>query len=190
MNGLIRSHRLAHKFHRESGQTLVEFVLVLPLFLVLLFGVIDFGWIAYQKACFDYSRIHASWDFAELNLSDPRYGSYDSKGEVTVTDGVADAVKHAIADAPAMKGFDPNQLSVSEASITLSNTDRDLEVPDRTGAPSSSANGVKSQQVARQAHLKAKVSYGLESLAGFFGPLTVTETVDVTHAVGNQTRTY
>lgn len=34
---------------RESGQAIVEFALVLPILLVLLCGIIDFGWIYYNQ---------------------------------------------------------------------------------------------------------------------------------------------
>ena len=34
---------------KEEGQAMVEFALVLPLLLVLLFGIIDFGWLFYNK---------------------------------------------------------------------------------------------------------------------------------------------
>lgn len=33
----------------ESARTVVEFAIVLPLFLAMLFGTIDFGWYLYQK---------------------------------------------------------------------------------------------------------------------------------------------
>ena len=39
--------KLLHK--RERGQALVEFALVLPVLLVLLCGIIDFGWLYYNQ---------------------------------------------------------------------------------------------------------------------------------------------
>ena len=35
--------------HRQRGAAAVEFALVLPLFAALLFGVIEYGWIFYQR---------------------------------------------------------------------------------------------------------------------------------------------
>ena len=36
-------------FQSEHGQALVEFALVLPIFLILLCGIIDFGWLYYNQ---------------------------------------------------------------------------------------------------------------------------------------------
>ena len=36
-------------FRRESGQSMVEFALVLPVLLLLLCGIVDFGWIYYNQ---------------------------------------------------------------------------------------------------------------------------------------------
>lgn len=42
---------MARKFwkSRESGQAMVEFALVLPILLIFLCGIIDFGWIFYNQ---------------------------------------------------------------------------------------------------------------------------------------------
>lgn len=34
---------------RQGGQSLVEFALVFPLFIAILFGIIDFGWLLYSR---------------------------------------------------------------------------------------------------------------------------------------------
>jgi hypothetical protein len=34
---------------RQSGATVVEFAIVLPLFVAILFGIVDYGWYYYQK---------------------------------------------------------------------------------------------------------------------------------------------
>lgn len=34
-----------HQQKKESGQAMVEFALILPIFIFILFGVIEFGWI-------------------------------------------------------------------------------------------------------------------------------------------------
>lgn len=55
------------KFIRsEKGQVMVEFAIVIPIFLLLLFFLIDLGWIIYQKVTFDYTCRKMAWD---LNLS-------------------------------------------------------------------------------------------------------------------------
>lgn len=37
------------KWRKEKGQALVEFALVLPILLMLLFGIMDFGWMFMNK---------------------------------------------------------------------------------------------------------------------------------------------
>ncbi len=41
--------KIKRKLKQESGQTLVEFALIMPVFLIIICGIIDFGYIAYQK---------------------------------------------------------------------------------------------------------------------------------------------
>ena len=52
------------RFHKEDGQAMVEFALVLPIFILLLGGIIDFGWIfgnqiLANNACRDVTRYTA-----------------------------------------------------------------------------------------------------------------------------------
>lgn len=51
------------KCKKEAGQAMVEFALVFPLFLLLLCGVIDFGWFGYQQLLFDSAYQITAWDF-------------------------------------------------------------------------------------------------------------------------------
>ena len=37
------------RWRKEEGQSTVEFALVLPIFLLLIFGMMDFGWLFYNK---------------------------------------------------------------------------------------------------------------------------------------------
>ncbi len=37
------------KYRREDGQAMVEFALILPIFLLILCGIIDFGWLFYNQ---------------------------------------------------------------------------------------------------------------------------------------------
>lgn len=38
------------KYRRENGQSMVEFALVLPILLILICGIIDFGWLFYNQS--------------------------------------------------------------------------------------------------------------------------------------------
>ena len=177
---------------RTSGQALVEFVLVFPLFITILFAIIDFGWMAYQKAAFDYSRIHTSWDYAGLDVNNPSSTifklGYEKTGPTesseTFTKGVSDAVKDSIKKAPSI-GFDTNELTVENAKVTISNVPSESTVPDRKG------DATKATRVTRQARLEATVKYNVKPIIGLLiQPVEVTENIDVTHVVGDQTRTY
>jgi len=162
---------------RTSGQALVEFALVFPLFIMILFAIIDFGWMAYQKAAFDYSRIHTSWDYAGLDVGNPSSTTFDSTR-------VQAAVKASIAKAPSI-GFDASELTVTNAKVTISNVPSESTVPDRKNDPT------KATKVTRQARLEATVKYNVKPIIGLLiKPVEVTEKIDVTHVVGNQTRTY
>ena len=176
---------------RTSGQALVEFALVFPLFIAILFAIIDFGWMAYQKAAFDYSRIHTSWDYAGLDVNNPSSTFFDWRytGNLTTTKTYDDpkvqkAVRDSIAKAPSI-GFDADELNVTSASVTMSNIPTESTVPDREG------NATKATKIARQATLKATVTYKIKPIIGLLiKPVEVTEKIDVTHVVGDQTRTY
>ena len=176
---------------RTSGQALVEFALVFPLFIMILFAIIDFGWMAYQKAAFDYSRIHTSWDYAGLDVGNPSsttfnwsYEQTDPTKSHTYTTGVQAAVKTSIEKAPSI-GFDKNELTVENAKVTISNVPSESTVPDRNNDPT------RATKVTRQARLEATVKYNVKPIIGLLiKPVEVTEKIDVTHVVGNQTRTY
>ncbi|QEY35675.1 pilus assembly protein [Caproiciproducens galactitolivorans] len=45
----------------EKGQSLVEFALVLPFFLLICFGIIDFSWIMHQSITFNHAARQAEW---------------------------------------------------------------------------------------------------------------------------------
>lgn len=175
---------------RTSGQALVEFALVFPLFIAILFAIIDFGWMAYQKAAFDYSRIHTSWDYAGLDVNNPSSTTFklrytdDPTTTMTYTDHVADAVKDSMRKAPSI-GFDADELNVTSASVTMSNIPTESTVPDREG------NATKATKIARQATLKATVTYKIKPIIGLLiQPVDVVEEINVTHVVGDQTRAY
>lgn len=61
------------KKNNEVGQAMVEWALVFPVFLLLVFGIIDFSWLGYQRLMFESSFQMTGWDFA-LNLKRPGGG--------------------------------------------------------------------------------------------------------------------
>ena len=157
---------------------------------MILFAIIDFGWMAYQKAAFDYSRIHTSWDYAGLDVGNPSsttfnwsYEQTDPTKSQTYTTGVQAAVKTSIEKAPSI-GFDKNELTVENAKVTISNVPSESTVPDRNNDPT------KATKVTRQARLEATVKYNVKPIMGLLiKPVDVTENFDVTHVLGIHTRT-
>lgn len=93
---------------------MVEFAIVIPIFLLLLFFLIDLGWIIYQKVTFDYTCRKMAWDLnlgseedRVMNTRQPIYysgynanrllkvefdknieGTHVDKSKVSITDGM------------------------------------------------------------------------------------------------------
>lgn len=59
--------------NRETGQAVVEWAFVFPVFLLLFCAIIDFSWIGYQQLMFESSFQMSAWDFP-LKLLDSSGG--------------------------------------------------------------------------------------------------------------------
>ncbi len=144
--------------HAEEGQSMVEFALVLPLLLALIFGIIDAGWMGYQAAAFNYSYANASWDVASSSIVDY---DYDAVNTGTVPDYVAEAgIKESLRKS-ALPGCDPDDSIVTIHEATLSNERSSYTVPDRNGdeAPAS--------RVERRLSVHATIVYYTKPLVGY-----------------------
>lgn len=62
---------------REVGQAMVEFALVLPIFLFLLGGIIDFGWVFGNKLIAANSSREAA-RYASIHANDSSYANYSA----------------------------------------------------------------------------------------------------------------
>ncbi len=65
----MKKRLFSKKNKREDGQAMVEFALILPIFLLILCGIIDFGWLFYNQlslnnACREGAR------YAVVNTAD------------------------------------------------------------------------------------------------------------------------
>ena len=114
----------------ESGQSIVELALVLPVFLLILFFIIDFGWLAYQRASFEYGYMQASWSVSAEDLGDtdtlediPSEAVYSG---AAVADTIRDDIKKS------SLGISPDNLSVLNAEAVLYNVEEHFTVPGRT----------------------------------------------------------
>lgn len=56
------------KIKSEKGQVMVEFSLVLPLFLLLLFAIIEISYISYHQVLFDHTMRSATWRVREARI--------------------------------------------------------------------------------------------------------------------------
>ena len=79
-------------FKREVGQAMVEFALVLPVFLILLGGIIDFGWVFGNKLVAANASREAA-RYASIHANDSSYANYLA----FVTD-VIDQTKNRVPD--------------------------------------------------------------------------------------------
>ncbi|MGN0334309.1 MAG: TadE/TadG family type IV pilus assembly protein [Lachnospiraceae bacterium] len=79
----------------EKGQATVEFALILPIFILLVFGIIDFGWLFYNKIQVNnasregarYAVVH--WDEEDyITNTETKVTAVLSGASVTVTDHV------------------------------------------------------------------------------------------------------
>ncbi len=142
----------------ESGQSTVEFALVLPLLLAMIFGIIDAGWMGYQAAAFNYSYANASWDIASSSIVDYDYAAV-SAGKVP--DSVAEAgIKDSLRKS-ALPGYDPDDTMVTIHEVSLSNERSNYTVPDRKGDEASAS------RVERNLSVRATVAYYTKPLVGF-----------------------
>ena len=66
---LLKSVSPIRRLKGEEGQDIVEFALVLPILMVLLFGIIDFGWIFFSTAMVGNAAREGA-RFAVMNYED------------------------------------------------------------------------------------------------------------------------
>ncbi|MBR7073029.1 MAG: pilus assembly protein [Eubacterium sp.] len=106
--------RSRKKGRKESGQAIVEFALVLPLFLLLVMGILDFGWLFYNYISFENCAHNAARvacvEYTECCVDDdkmPRFGrTFDPRlvennvGDEEYTDEERHIVKIAMSEMP------------------------------------------------------------------------------------------
>lgn len=121
-------------FKRENGQSMVEFALVLPILILLLCGIIDFGWIYSNKiaavnACREaarYSAIHVNDsstndDNADATAVVSESAPYLSSLVVTLTYPNADSVEITVeATIPYLTGVSSTLFGDSGVTIDSS----------------------------------------------------------------------
>lgn len=173
---------VSRQAHREEGQALLEFALVFPLFVLLIFATIELGWVGYQHISFEYACSHANWGYVKEKYKDA--GDYADTAPTDINSGVDTVVKKAITDS-GWFGMDASKLVVSGAEVTLTSTSSSFGVPNYDKKPHDAT------QYTRHMHARATISYRVKPLVGLF----ITEhgmerTVDYDQIIGQQRRSY
>lgn len=174
-------------YKNETGQAMVEFALVLPLLLLILFFIIDFCWIGYQKASFEEGVSYASWDISANDLGDTDPIESIPSERVYTGATVTAPLLAGIQDS-SLWGFYPLHVTVTNATAKLYNSETTFNVPGRVPTDTTAA-------ISRTRHmdLEADLVYEIQPLT-FVGQLFFGNTVEVekhlecTRIVGSQHR--
>lgn len=67
----------------ETGQAAVEFALAVVVFIPILFGIIDLGWMTFQKTAFEYGYMHSSREIKAEDIGDT--GNLETESRVKIT---------------------------------------------------------------------------------------------------------
>ena len=175
-------------FHKkECGQALVEFALVLPLFLAMVLFIIEVGWIIIQRTVFDQGYMYSSWSVTADKLGDsdtldetPSHAIYYG---TVVIDAMMDGLKESD-----LWGFEPGNVSIINAEADLYNMEETYHVPGRTPA-----DVILAVNRTRYMDLSADISYSITPLT-FFGrflfdnSITVEKEISCTRVVASQHR--
>ena len=175
-------------YSKESGQAILEFVLIFPVFLLILFGIIDFGWIGYQRMSFEYGYIQSSWYISAGDLND--YDLLEDVPSENLYTGaiVADLLREGLENSSL--GIMPKKLGVKNARATLYNKKEEFKVPGRNEL------GVLNEGygITRYMDVNALIDYEIQPLTfvgrTFFGDnITFKKELNRTRIVSRQIRT-
>lgn len=113
--------KIFRKRKSESGQAMLEFAMVFPLFIMITMFTIDLGWVGLQHLAFDYSFRVSSW---ELQIYDPDidiprtiYGK-QAAGYI-----YKEFVKNAV-------GIEHSKVEIDNSKIELSTERKNIPLPD------------------------------------------------------------
>ena len=145
----------------EKGQALVEFAIVIPVFMFFLLIIIEFSWISYQRGLFSYGYNHAAWDITADKLSDmdPLKASGSAKTYTGST--VEKLIIDTISDS-ALWGVDTGNIKASNAVAYMYNKESSFDVPGRKAGEVNQASAVT-----RYMELSADLSYDIRPMTGF-----------------------
>ncbi len=173
------------KKQNDSGQAMVEFALTLWIFLLIIFFIIDFGWVAYQRTSFEYGYIHSSWAISADDLGDkdpldedPSEASYSG---TLVSDALSDELDER------SPGIIAANMTITNAKAELYNKPETYKVPGRTG------DAIEAVSRTRYMDLSADFSYVIRPITPigkmfFKEEITVEKELERTRVVRTQHR--
>ncbi|WP_028263758.1 TadE/TadG family type IV pilus assembly protein [Atopobium fossor] len=174
--------RASRQTRREDGQAVLEFALVFPLFVLLIFATIELGWVGYQHVSFDYACSHANWGYVKDEYKDA--GDYADQAPTELSSGVDTVFKKAVTDS-SWFGMDASKIAVTDAHVILTSTSSTFNVPNYD------KKAQDATQYTRHMHAHATISYQVKPLVGFFVTEHAMErTVDYDQIIGQQRRSY
>lgn len=149
---------------KENGQSLVEFALVVPLFLMVVFFIMEFGWTAYQRHAFNSGFTYVSQNFKASDVGDA--GDAENLTDRSNYDGgiVRNAVKDKMVE-NGVWGFAADRVSVSNAVVSFSNKKSEYSVPGMSAGSTNTA-----EKYTRYMTLTADIEYEVKPLT-FMGNL-------------------
>lgn len=116
------------QFRDEQAQAMVEFALVLPIFLAVVLFIVEAGWVAIQRTAFDNGFMQTTWAVTEEQIrgGGPQKEYYEA--------GVADALEANIKESNIWGLFSSN-LNVSQAKAHCYNVTNQYEVNNSANLP-------------------------------------------------------
>lgn len=113
----------------EKAQGVLEFALILPIFIFIIFTIIDFTWFAYQSHSINYSYQKAGWEIS-LNEIGDNDDLEDIPSIKTITGSLASKIiKDRISNSA--DGIISSNLEIENGKFTLHNERFNFKLPDR-----------------------------------------------------------
>lgn len=172
---------------KETGQGMVEFAIVFPIFFMMLLFIIEISWVTYQRSIFDQGYIYSGWSVTAGDLNDGDPMEVIPSQSVYTGSIVADPIRNSVSQS-SLWGFIPGNFSVTNAKAVLYNKQDEFDVPGRN--PSDIVPAISRT---RYMDLKAELSYQVYPLT-FFGRqlfgnrITMRKELVCTRIVGSQHR--
>lgn len=110
-----RLRRRVRRIARRRGATLLETAILLPIFLLLVLGMLDLGTAVFQHHVLCHAARQGARRAVVHGELATRLGSWGPPGQASSTQGTADVDFHEIASVirPLLTGFDPSSVTVA-----------------------------------------------------------------------------